>query len=189
MVNERTHFIMNAAMKFTSMAILTLTVIFSSCDNDPDPVNEEETITTVNVALTPVGQGTNVTLQFKDLDGAGTGQPVKTIVGPVIANKTYTAVITFLNEAGATPVDITAEVNNESSAHLLCFTTTGNLQVVASDADANGMPIGLTSTWTTGASGNANVKILLRHQPGTKTGICPGTGETDAEVDFDLAIQ
>ena len=73
---------------------------------------------------------------------------------------------------------------------MFCFTTTGSLPlVVASDTDTKGLPLGLTSVWTTGTAGNATVKLVLRHQPGTKTGECPGGGDTDVEIDFDLSIQ
>ena len=171
-------------------AVILLVVGISSCGDDPEPVNEEEVITTVTVTLTPTGGGVPVTLKFYDADGDGSIAPVKTISGNLAVNKTYTGAITLENESQPTPIDITAEVRNEAIHHLFCFNVTGsNLTVVASDADSKGLPIGLTSTWTTTNAGTATVKITLRHQFETKTGTCPGDGETDVEVDFNVNVQ
>lgn len=165
-------------------------LMFSACKkDDPKPVNEEEVITTLRVVLTPGGGGVPVTLEFKDQDGDGSVAPVKTISGPLNANKTYTGLITLQDESRAVVKDITPEVQEEAEDHLFCFGATGNLSVVANDTDSNGFPIGLSSSWVTTAAGNVSIKITLRHQPGTKTGTCPGTGETDVEVDFSLTIQ
>jgi hypothetical protein len=175
---------------FSFLTLMVLVFGFAACNDDPTPVNEEEVITTLTVSLTPAGGGVPVTLRFSDPDGSGSSAPTKTVSGPLSAGKTYTAIITLQNESGASPIDITAEVRAEATDHLICFTTTGtSLTITAADTDDNGMAIGLTSTWTTASPGNSNVKITLRHQPGTKTGTCPGAGETDAEVDFDVTVQ
>lgn len=179
---------------FSYASFLALTfspVFFSACKNDdPKPVNEEEVITTLTVVLTPTGGGNVVTLKFQDKDGDGSGAPVTTLSGPLSPNKTYSGVITLQDESGASVEDITAEVAGEAEDHLLCFAVTGsNLTVNASDADSNNLPIGLSSTWVTTSTGSATVRITLRHQPGTKTGACPGSGETDVEVNFTVTIQ
>jgi hypothetical protein len=172
-------------------SIIVLILVFSACKkDDPKPVNEEEVITTFTVVLTPSGGGVPVTLKFQDQDGDGSMAPVTTVSGPLSSGKTYTGVITLLDESRAVVANITEEVEEESDDHLFCFSVTGsNLTVVASDSDSKGLPIGLTSTWVTSTAGAASVKITLRHQPGTKTGTCPGTGETDVEVNFNLTIQ
>lgn len=173
------------------LALIFMTLFFSACKNDdPKPVNEEEVITTLNVVLTPTGGGIPVTLKFQDQDGDGSVAPVTTVSGPLNSNKTYTGVITLQDESRAVVKDITPEVEEEAEDHLFCFAVTGSsLTVTASDSDSNSLPIGLTSTWTTTAAGNATIKITLRHQPGTKTGSCPGTGDTDVEVNFNVTIQ
>lgn len=173
------------------LSLVMVMIFLSSCKkDDPTPVNEEEVITTLKVVLTPAGGGIPVTLEFKDQDGDGSNPPVKTVSGPLSANKTYTGVITLLDESRAVVKDITEEVDEEAEEHLFCFVVTGsNLTVTASDADSNGLPVGLSSSWITTSAGSTSVKITLRHQPGTKTGLCPGTGETDVEVDFSLVVQ
>jgi hypothetical protein len=177
---------------FLSVASMVLLAIgASSCGDDPAPVNEEEVITTVTVVLTPNDGGTPVTLKFYDADGDGSIAPVKTVSGNLAVFKTYSGVITLQNESQSTPVDITTEVRNEAVHHLFCFTilSGSNLSVAASDTDSKGLPIGLSSTWTTTTTGPAAVKITLRHQFETKTGECPGNGETDVDVDFNVLIQ
>jgi hypothetical protein len=190
MMNENTFFSSKTFLSRLAAALVLASGIFlAACSDDPEPVNEEEVITTVTVVLSPAGGGAPVALVFRDADGDGSGVPVKTVSGNLSTNKTYTGVLTLQNESGATPVDITAEVQEESDDHLFCFSTsTSNLTVSASDTDSKGLPVGLTSSWVTTTIGTVNVKIILRHQPGTKTGNCPGTGETDIEIDFDLMV-
>jgi hypothetical protein len=172
-------------------SFIALMFALSACKNeDPKPVNEEEVITTMNVVLTPSGGGDVITLKFQDLDGDGSAVPVKTVSGPLRANKTYMTVITLQDESGSGVEDITKEVKAESEAHLFCFVVTGsNLAITPTDTDSNNLPIGLSSSWVTSIAGSASVTISLRHQPGTKTGACPGTGETDVEVNFSISVQ
>ena len=57
-------------MKFFKYALLASTLIFASCSDDddtPEPVNEEEVITTLTVTLDS-GSDT-VVMQYQDLDG------------------------------------------------------------------------------------------------------------------------
>ncbi len=61
-------------MKFLSTAIFASALIFScSSDDDstPEPVLEEEVITTMTITLQPADGGADVVLQTQDLDGDG----------------------------------------------------------------------------------------------------------------------
>lgn len=171
--------------------LLGSTVFFSACkSDDPQPVNEEELITTVKIVLTPT-EGETIELNFVDLDGDGSGEPVITPeVAQLSAGASYAAAITFLNESGTTPEDITEEIEEESNDHLICFeVTTTDITVAYDDEDGNSKPIGLSTTWTAGESGSAGtIKVVLRHQPGSKTGECPGSGDTDVEVVFPIQV-
>ena len=52
------------------------------------------------------------------------------------------------------------------------------------DTDKNSLPIGLTTTWTTGdAMSDANFQVILKHQPDVKTA---SSGSTDGSTDLDL---
>ena len=71
-------------MKFLSTAIFASALIFScSSDDDttPEPVLEEEVITTMTITLQPSDGGADVVLQTQDLDGDGPLEPVVTISG------------------------------------------------------------------------------------------------------------
>ena len=62
-------------------------ILLASCSDDddtPEPVNEEELITTMTVTLTPQGGGNSITLQTRDLDGDGPDAPVVTVSGNFI---------------------------------------------------------------------------------------------------------
>lgn len=183
----------NAAFLFNALAaacLLGLVMMFQSCDNDdPEPVNEEELITTVEVTLLPEGGGIPVTLKFFDADGEqGNVAPLITVSSSLTASTTYAAVIELTNETVNPVADITQEVAEEAEDHLFCFNTSQNLTVEYEDQDANGLPLGLLTSWTTGSAGAASVTLSLRHQPETKTGECPGGGETDVEITFDLMV-
>jgi hypothetical protein len=180
----------SSALFFSSAFLIATMLLMSGCKDDPKPVNEEEVITTLNLTLTPAGGGSTVTLRFYDEDGDGSIQPQKTVSGPLAPNKTYTGAITLLNETETPAGDITAEIREEANDHLFCFTITNtNLTISATDHDSNNLPVGLETSWVTGAAGTGVVKVVLRHQPGQKTGNCPGAGDTDIEVDFDVTIQ
>ena len=164
--------------------------IFSGCDNeDPKPVNEEEVITTLELNLLPAAGGSPVTLKFFDADGEqGNTAPVITVSGPLQAGATYSGVIELWNETVSPPANITEEVAEEADDHLFCFDVSGDITIAYQDEDANGLPLGVITTWTVGQAGAAEVTVSLRHQAGTKTGECPGSGESDVEVAFDLNV-
>ena len=62
-------------------------------------------------------------------------------------------------------------------------------------SDADGNPIGLATTVTTGAASTGEFTVILRHEPmkdaqGVKDGdITNAGGETDIEVNFPVEIQ
>ena len=57
------------------------------------------------------------------------------------------------------------------------------------DQDSKGLPFGVSTKWTTGANeGSGQLTISLRHQPGVKTGVCPGEGENDVQLIIPIEI-
>lgn len=167
------------------------TGLLSGCRNeDPTPVNEEEVITTLEISFTPQGGGIPLTLKFYDADGEqGSIPPVITSSGPLKAATIYLVRIGLTNETVQPHGDISAEVAEEANDHLFCFNVDGNISITYEDADGNGLPLGLETLWETTGPGAAAVTVSLRHQAGTKTGDCPGSGETDVEVMFDVVIE
>ena len=171
--------------------MLLLLVLFYGCSEDPKPVNEEELITTLIVDLTPAGGGDPIQLKFYDEDGEGVIDPITTPdLAQLTMGKTYTAELTLKNESVIPADDITLEIEAEKNDHLFCFSVTGTeVTIEYNDEDDNTNPIGLSTTWTAGNTGSTGqVQITLRHQPGTKNGTCPGSGDTDLEVTFDVQI-
>ena len=189
-------------MKFRVLSVLalaTVVVAMNSCKKD-DPVepvieNEEEVITTLNFTLTPDDGGDAVVFSFQDLDGDG-GNAATIENGTLAANTTYTGALELLNETESPAEDITEEVEEEAEEHQFFFETTLTAMSVAyADTDADGNPIGLATTVTTGDAETGSLTITLRHEPvkdgaGVSDGdITNAGGETDIEVTFDVDVQ
>jgi hypothetical protein len=189
--------------KFKTYALIMATVVtLSSCSNDDNndaPVNEEELITTVTAIYTPVGGGTAITLQYKDLDGEGANAPVITVSGNFEKSKTYNGVLTFKNELTNPAEDITLEIIEEGVDHQVFYQTTGTVNAFSygtatSNIDANGLPVGLQSVFTTTDAASGTLTITLRHQPvKNASNVASGdltnaSGSTDAEVSFPISV-
>lgn len=180
-------------LKFLSTAIFA-TVLFVSCSNDddtPDPVIEQEVITTMTVTLTPNGGGTPVTLQTRDLDGDGPNPPVVTS-GNLATGVTYNGSIVLLNETVNPPENITEEVEELDDEHQFFYTIGGGLDVTTeySNFDGDGNPLGTQFTLTAGAASSGTLTFTLRHEP-TKpnTGLGDAGGETDISATFNVTIE
>ena len=183
------------SIKYFLLAMLAVSVF--SCDSDdPEPVNEEELITTLRVTFTGTGNTTGTEVAtFQDLDGAGGDDPI--ITNPILeTNGTYNVTVEFLNETESPAEDITEEVEEEGDEHQVFFVSTGaDFTYAYNDEDGNNNPIGLEGTVTTGAAGTGTLQVLLIHEPNkTATGVADGNpanagGETDISVTFNLTIQ
>ena len=174
--------------------LLWVFLVSTGCEkDDPSIPNEGELITTVNYILSPVGGGSAVTLSFKDLDGDGGAAPTIT-GGTLVANQTYSGVLELKNEA-TTPIgNITEEIRAEAADHQFFFQST-ILTVAYNDQDANGNPLGLSTTLTTGTTASGTMKVSLRHTlnksaAGVATGdMTNAGGETDMEITFPIDVQ
>ncbi|MDA7501911.1 hypothetical protein N8482_01420 [Chitinophagales bacterium] len=179
-----------------SSALLVAVITFSGCGKDDPVIPEEvELITSLIYTLTPADGGSPVVLSFVDLDGDGGNDPVIT-GATLVANQSYTGSIELLNES-ETPVEsITEEIEEEQEEHQFFFQSTiADLAITYSDQDANGNPVGLSSTVTTGEAASGSITITLRHEPSKDaSGVSDGDlanagGETDIEVTIPVAIQ
>jgi hypothetical protein len=165
----------------------------ASCSNDddnPEAVDEEEVITTMNITL--VGSGGTITLQSQDLDGDGPDAPVIDISGNLTANTTYNGSIELLNETETPAEDITEDVAEEDEEHQFFFSTTGEItDADYNDEDGNGNPVGLNFTLTTGNAGNGTLQITLRHEPKKPNdgSLADAGGETDITQSFSLVVE
>lgn len=175
------------------VAFLAAATVFISCeDDDPQVINEEEVITTVEYELVnSADPNDEVTFLSVDNDGDGPNLPVVTVSGPLTAGATYTGDIEFLNELESPVEDITEEVEEEADEHEVFYVVnSADLSITKTDTDDDGNPLGLDTTVTVGAAGTGTLTIVLRHEPNKpNTGLTDAGGETDVQVEFDIAIQ
>ena len=183
-------------MKFLKLfLILAVTgLFFTACSDDddtPDPVNEEEVITTMTITLD--GGGTTITLRTRDLDGDGPDAPVVTVSGNLAASTTYEGSIEVLNETESPAEDITEEVEEEDDEHQFFYIVGGGLDATTEygNFDGDGNPLGTEFTLTTGAASTGTLAITLRHEPKKPNDGTLGDagGETDITETFNLTIE
>ena len=202
---------------FSKSSLLTgclLVLLSVSCKQD-DPQKEDtpELVTKATLTFVPTGGGANVVVTATDPDGEGV-QSI-TVDGPIqlTANTTYVMTIQMINgllTPGEPGYDITEEVAVEGQEHQFFFAWTnnafsnptgdGNLDHGAdpinyaggpNSKDIGGLNLGITTTWTAGSvAATGTFRIVLKHQPGTKTSVSDATvGETDLDLTFVLTIQ
>ena len=178
-------------MKFLTTVVLAIT-LFIGCSKDdaPQPVNEEEVITTLTVTLVPNDGSTAITLQTRDLDGDGPNPPVIN-TGNLTTGVSYSGSIVLLNETVDPAKKITEEVEEESNEHQFFYTSAGGLDVTfnGENLDSEGNKLGTEFTLIAGAVSSGTLTFTLRHEP-TKpnTGLNDAGGETDITATFDVAV-
>ncbi len=179
---------------FFGIAAAMLLLSSEGCKNnepEPDkpPVNENELITTVQLVLTDSTDNSVRSFLFKDPDGDGGNGPTVFDTIMLKSDRTYFSRILLLDESKAETDTISNEVLEEADEHLFIYSPSWNgLNIQITDQDSKGLPLGLTSIWRTGNTGNGSVKVALKHQPGIKNG-SPDPGETDVEIDFICRIE
>jgi hypothetical protein len=174
-----------------TMSMLLTGALFASCKKD-DPVeaNEEEVITTMRLTFAPVGGGATLTYQLDDPDGPGGTAPTldEIVLAP---SKTYNVAIQILNKTKTPVEDITPEIRGEADAHRFYYEAAAGLNVTVGslDNDANGAPLGLTSTWTTGAVSTGKLNITLRHYGGNPPGKLASDPENSTKSETDISTR
>jgi hypothetical protein len=182
-----------------ALGILVASAVLTSCKKDkvvePEP-NAEEVITTMKLTFVPAGGGTTLTYQFEDADGPGGNAPTQQEI--VLApSKSYAVTVQLLDKTKNPVADITEEVANEAAAHRFYYEPTAgnNISVSGLNNDAAGIPLGITSTWATGAVATGKIKVTLRHYEGTPPNkaladlVNSTKSATDIEVEFNTKIQ
>lgn len=172
----------------------------------------EEVITTVTLTLTPAG-GSPLVAEFDDPDGDGGDPPMIDSIA-LVAGTTYAVTVGFQNRLETPPEEITNEVRDEATDHQVFFTgdvvngpasdrASAAITHTYTDADANGLPIGLANQFVVSAGPSGDLIVTLRHMPPindqpTKTadtaaqvkasGFSAIAGENDAQVAFPIAV-
>ena len=167
----------------------------------PPCENEEEIITDVVLTFTSEDSSSVVTATAQDPDGEGPlDLEVSESIG-LLPNTTYTLTLSLSNELEGE--DITEEIAEEDEEHMFFFAWTeglfaspegdGNIDnrddlVDYNDEDENGLPVGLSTTWTTGDSvPSGTFQVVLKHQPDIKSETSTvEDGGTDIDLTFDV---
>lgn len=199
---------------FTLACLIATSAFIGGCSNN-DPVKEDtpELITKATLTFTPAGGGTPMAVTATDPDGEG----IKgiTVDGPIAlaTDKTYTLTIQMINELAASSdpeYDITSEVREEGIEHMFFFAWTNavfsdpsgngnvdnrkdavNYSGGSDSKDANNLPLGLTTTWTTASdAASGTFRVLLKHQPDLKSDASDSnTGESDLDITFTIDVK
>ena len=180
------------------LPILLAVILCMSCKKDDEiqPTDDNELITRVELTFTDVAAKSSVTYSYQDKDGDPTTTPEK--FDKIVLHKglTYSVSIGVYDDTKSPVKDITEEIAEESDVHLFVFKTTpaALLTITILDKDANGLPIGLSSSvLTQSTTGSGKLNLLLKHQPElngvkVKTGQEAG-GSTDIDLSFDVEVK
>lgn len=183
-------------------------VIFTACEDDdvvPEEEEEMEVITDVTLVFTS-DAGTVVTASAQDPDGEGVQELVVLDEIQLQAGTNYTLTFDIMNNLETPGESIGEEIAEEDDEHQIFFAWTegafsnptgnGNIDnasdpVNYNDADGNGNPLGLNTSWTAGdPTTAASFTVRLQHQPDVKTSTSGANdGDTDFELQFRLTIQ
>ena len=183
-------------------------VIFTACEDDdvvPEEEEEMEVITDVTLIFTS-DAGAVVTASAQDPDGEGVQELVVQDEIKLQSGTNYTLTFEVMNNLESPGEDIGDEIAEEDDEHQIFFAWTegafsnptgnGNIDnasdpVNYNDADGNGNPLGLNTSWTAGdPTTAASFTVRLQHQPDVKTSTSGANdGDTDFELQFRLTIQ
>ena len=183
-------------------------VIFTACEDDdvvPEEEEEMEVITDVTLIFTS-DAGAVVTASAQDPDGEGVQELVVLDEIQLQAGTNYTLTFDIMNNLETPGESIGEEIAEEDDEHQIFFAWTegafsnptgnGNIDnasdpVNYNDADGNGNPLGLNTSWTAGdPTTAASFTVRLQHQPDVKTSTSGANdGDTDFELQFRLTIE
>lgn len=194
-------------MKNTLLIFLLLGVAVAACNKEDDYTppaqqtsntttpgsNNPERITRMVVLFTDSAQpASQVLVTYVDTSLSDTvTPPLHTDTIRLDANRTYFLDILYFND-GANPVDtVSNEIMAEANDHQVFFHF--NMLTAISgyrdlDSQSPPQPLGLRSFWHTGSPGSGGAAIILKHQPGTKTGN-EASGQLDFEARMPMIIQ
>ena len=193
------------------IALFTFILIFAcSKDEDPEPANEEETISLVTLEVTKVGSSETIKYNFEveghdhdnheeedddddhdDHDGEHTEIELE-------ANSSYNVSIFVYNDTDPNNIEnINLEIIEEKDEHQIFYAITDELSgfsiASASDdtLDSNGKPLYIKTTWTTTGETSGDVVAYLIHEPTSKTGSTRTDfgGATDFEIEFEVHVE
>jgi len=181
---------MNKAFQLILISVIAALLLFSSCGSDDDPA--------------PVTITTTVTTNFSSQGGGGAfdyveGGDVEDIT--LSASALYTIDLQIQQDSGSVMIDFDQRIRDNAELYQIFYqvlptsapTVTANF--FYTDADGDGLPIGLTATFVTLGSGDKTFVITVKQMDaGTKTNTDiadpdSSPGETIIEATYNFSVQ
>ncbi len=173
--------------------------------NAPECENEEEAIDKVTLTFTPTAGGDAIVAVATDPDGPG---PMDLVAGDIILDESTEYEMSITVENTAEGENITEEIAEEDGEHLFFFSFAeglfespdgnGNIDkrddpINYNDMDDNGLPVGLSTNWTTACTGEGDVvdtfRVVLKHQPDIKSATSTAQdGGTDINILWNVTV-
>lgn len=175
---------------FCLLSVLCLTLLTApACQSDDEEGPRDPNRVTTLVLTFTDGDGQTILFLGSDPDGAGGDEPATDDI-ELDADADYTVGLALLDESGPNPRIRTEAVRAEAEKYLVCYETTGDLpEPVLQDTDANGDPLGLTATLSTGNPGTGTLRVILKYEPDKGVTDPCTTGETSVDQVFDVTVQ
>ncbi len=186
--------------KINLLFLFSIIALVFSCDkDDPEPVNEEELITSVRITFTSTGPiDETFTATWEDLDGEG-GNDATVSDLTLTSGNSYDLDVEFFNQN----INITAEIKTEAAEHQLFFESSAGLTLLVEYNDVEtdyvltggDFPVGLSNTASVGLSSTGTLTVILVHEPSKfQVNVAEGDrtnagGEEDVRVSFPITIQ
>ena len=175
---------MNTKNTILCILALPMVVFFVACKKKQ---LEPELITTVKIDC-KLGDSIVGSFVWSDPDGDGGNPPLTVDTIKIDSGVTYQCYLSFEDRSFTPLKNITEEIKDNGSDHMICFTAAGALlNIVYKDSDGK-YGIGLISEWKPLSKGIGSLRLILRHQPGIKDGSCD-PGESDVDVVFPLLVK
>ena len=190
--------------------LLTIVLLFISCDKDdtPEAENEMEVFTKAVIVVTDISDDSSETYNF-EVEGHDHGHDHSVLpqnqddddhgdhtVIELKSGSEYKFEISFLNDTDPNNIiDMTPEVIEEKDEHHVHYELAGNGIVIESYSgdtiDSNGNALNLVTKWTTSIAAEIDVEAYLIHQPTSKTGTTRDDfgGATDVEIEFEAHVE
>jgi hypothetical protein len=147
----------------SALTLFLLLATTMGCVTDDDMPAPADRLTSVELILRQPPT-TQLTFRWVDNDGPG-GSPAAFDVVTLPPNSSYDYTIRLLDLSDVVAqVDRTSEIRFLGTEYLVCTLANGNVvdSLSITDEDANGDPLGLEGTLTTGVTGNSQLRIVVR---------------------------
>ena len=160
--------------------------------NNPTDTAEEVLPNVVTLTLTSP-QGSTTAVWRSTTDVQGTASRIDTLV--LAAGRTYTGVITAVNDAKSPTVDLTKEYQEKANEHQFFYTITGDAQsrvtFTVTDQDGNNLPLGLAFSvvTTSGSTARGTLNVVLAHYDDVKKTGTNRSSESDIDINFPVVIR